>query len=159
MSFDPNSRRARDERVWIKDPYRAGFIRKTFALFSIQVASLIATVVYIIKTFKKDINHEIEPKTKLHQFLTDYDNMWWACAFTVGCVTIPVCKKANRLPLPHYIGIPCWLTQTVTFCYMVAYTALYDGYEPKKILCWLICCIILAAFGATLGGWLMRCNY
>lgn len=77
----------------------------------------------------------------------------------IGCVAIPVFKKANRLPLSHYIGIPCWLIQTITMCYMVSYTALIRRYEAKVILAWLICSVVLAALGATLGGWLMKMNH
>ena len=44
-------------------------------------------------------------------------------------------------------------------CYMISYTALIKRYDAKAILAWLICCVVLAAFGATLGGWLMKMNH
>lgn len=116
---------------------------------------------YIIKHFKKNINDErdYDEKTKLHEFLTNYNHLYWILLTHVICVCIPVSKKVNRSPLPHHIGIPCWLVQTATLCYMMAYRALKTGYDPISMLAWFAVCMILALFGMTLGGWLMKFNH
>lgn len=138
-----------EERIFIRYPNRAGFIRRTFILFLIQIACLCSVVVYIIKV-KDDW---------FRDWISDYDKQYWMVILHVTSVTVAVYKKTNRRPLPHWVGFPCWIMQTGTLTYITGYLCYYGSNKPKVFLVYLVANGAYALINIFLGGCLTTCNF
>ena len=72
----------------------------------------------------------------------------------VAIVTV-VCKKANQVPLPHHIGVPCWIIQTIGLSYVAGYIAA-ACLNAKVVLVGEIASISLAILASFFGGKLLN---
>lgn len=135
-----------DEHIALKDNVRGPFIRKAYGLFTIQILPQVISVIALVKSKEGDA---------VRTFFSSYDLLCLSALLTIIAIGAVVWKKSNRLPLPHKLGIPCWIVETIGLTYMVAYVAA-KKMDAKIVLVAEITTVALAMIGSLLGGVLLR---
>lgn len=118
-----------------------------FGLFLIQVGIMMFSVVMLVKGEKDDA---------LHKFMSNFVLLWLAVFVFLASIVVALHKKNGTTALPHSIGVPCWLLQTLALTYMISYMTIIGGHDPKSSIIFLLATTTLALIGIFLGGCLMK---
>lgn len=142
------SKKKQMEKEYTKmpDEDQAGFIRKTYGLFSCAIAMQLVWVILITQQ---------EKDGALRAFAKNFLFVFIAGALVIVATTLVLLKKSSKEPVPTAMGYACWAMQAIGLSYIAGFMAARKD-NATTVLVVEISLIVITIICTFFGGQLLK---